>query len=214
MNEEFEKLLALAYSDGIFTEAENALLLKKAKQLGMDEIEAELIIANYQPEQKSISSTDNYDISNEALLQRLNSYCGHLNKATAQVQLDPFPMLVDGSNKLKSGISAGRNALAGAIKGDFISDSLSAAGKITRMPGGKLGGKLVGKGISGLAKKVIGVESKNLNQQEIIELVESYLIILEMRKNTSDVLLEKFAHFTQLVADAKNNPAKRKGFFG
>ena len=82
------------------------------------------------------------------------------------------------------------------------------------MPGGKLGGKLVGKGISGLAKKVIGVESKNLNQQEIIELVESYLIILEMRKNTSDVLLEKFAYFTQLVADAKNNPAKKKGFFG
>ena len=96
MNQEFQKLLELAYSDGVLTEAENVLLLKKAKQLGMDEIEAELIIANYQPEQKSASPTDNYDISNEELIQRLTSYCKHLRSATSQIQLGPFPILVGG----------------------------------------------------------------------------------------------------------------------
>ena len=213
MNQEFQKLLELAYSDGVLTEAENVLLLKKAKQLGMDEIEAELIIANYQPEQKSASSTDNYDISNEELIQRLTNYCKHLRSATAQIQLDPFPMLIDKSNKMSSGISAGRKVLAEVLKGDIISESLSVAGKVTRIPGAKLGGKLVGKGISGLAKKVVGVETKKLNQAEVIALVESYLVILEMRKGQSELLSSKYEDFSQQATMAKENPIKKKGLF-
>lgn len=214
MNQEFQKLLELAYSDGILTEAENTLLLKKANQLGIDEIEAELIIANYKPQKEGLVTTDNYDISNEELIQRLNSYCQHLNSVTAQVQLEPFPMLVDGSSKITSGISAGRKVIAGALKGDIISDSLAMAGKITRIPGGKIGGKLVGKGISGLAKKVVGVESKKLSQKEIIELVESYLVILEMRKDKSELLANKFNDYTQRVTAAKATPVKKRGLFG
>ena len=214
MNQEFQKLLELAYSDGVLTEAENTLLLKKAKQLGMDEIEAELIIANYQPEQKSESPSDNYDISNEELIQRLTSYCKHLQSATSQIQLDPFPMLIDKSNKISSGFSTGRKVLAGALKGDIISETLSVAGKATRIPGAKLGGKLVGKGISGIAKKVVGVESKKLNQDEVIALVESYLVILEMRKGQSELLSSKYEDFSQQVTAAKVNPVKKKGLFG
>lgn len=213
MNNEFQKLLELAYSDGVLTEAENALLLKKAKQLGMDEIEAELIIANYQPASSAIKS-DNYDISNEELLQRLSSFSQHINSASAQIQLYPFPMLVEGSNKISSSLSTGRKALAAVLKGDIINETLSVAGKTTKVPGGKLAGKLVGKGISGLAKKVAGVELKKLSQQEIIELVESYLVILELRKVSNETLSKKFDYFTQLVQNAKQNPIKKKGLFG
>ena len=213
MNPEFEKLLVLAYSDGVLTDAENTLLLKKAAQLGIDEIEAELIIANYQPGSQTNESTDNYDISNEDLLQRLSRYSLHLNSHKAEIQMDPFPMILDGTNKLTKGISNGRKALAGALKGDILSDSLSVAGKFTSIPGGKIGGKIVGKGVSALAKKVVGAELKKLNQQEIIELVESYLIILEMRKESSQMLSTKFLEFSNMVAAAKANPTKKKGFF-
>lgn len=42
--EQFYKLLALALADGELQQNEKALLLKKAQQLGLDEIEAEMII--------------------------------------------------------------------------------------------------------------------------------------------------------------------------
>ena len=47
MNKEFEKLLDLAYSDGILTDDEKVLLLKKAEDLEIDKTEAELYILNY-----------------------------------------------------------------------------------------------------------------------------------------------------------------------
>ena len=136
MNEEFEKLLKLAYSDGVLTEAENALLLKKAKQLGMDEIEAELIIANYSPPNAEPTKTDRYDITNEELVQRLTRYSSHLASAKAEIQMDPFPMLIDASNKISKGLSNGKKILAGALKGDILSDSLAVAGKFAPIPGG------------------------------------------------------------------------------
>ena len=213
MNQEFEKLLKLAYSDGVLTEAENALLLKKAKQLGMDEIEAELIIANYTPTNVESKKTDRYDITNEELVQRLTRYSSHLASAKAEIQMDPFPMLTEGSNRFKKGLSAGRSAIAGAIKGNVLSDTLAAAGKLAPIPGGKIGGKLVGKGVSALARKAVGAELKKLSQKEIIELVESYLVILEMRKDSNEMLGNKYADITQKVALAKANPAKKKGFF-
>lgn len=217
MHPEFKKLIALAYSDGVLTEDEKSLLLRKAAQLGMDEIEAELFITNYRTsegESNKLQPSDNYDISNEDLLQRLARYSLHLNSAKAKIQMDPFPMIIDGGGKLAKGISSGRKALAGALKGDVLSDSLSVAGKFTRIPGGKIGGKIVGKGVSALAKKVVGVETKTLFQKEIIELIESYLIILEMRKDMNEMLSKKFTHFTEMVANAKANPIKKKVFFG
>lgn len=72
----------------------------------------------------------------------------------------------------------------------------------------------MGKGISGLAKKVAGVALKKLSQQEIIELVESYLVILELRKDSNETLSNKFDYFTQLVEDTKQNLIKKKGLFG
>jgi hypothetical protein len=217
MHPEFEKLTALAYSDGVLTEEEKSLLIKKAEQLGIDEIEAELFIANYQMaeiETPKSSPSDKYDISNEDLLQRLLRYSLHLNSAKAEIQMDPFPMIIESTNKLAKGISSGRKALAGALKTDILSDSLSVAGKFAPIPGGKIGGKLVGKGISALAKKVVGAETKTLNQTEVIALVESYLVILEMRKDQSELLSQKHGDFSRQVNVAKENPIKKKGFFG
>lgn len=216
MHPEFEKLIALAYSDGVLTEDEKSLLLRKAAQLGIDEIEAELFITNYRTsegESNNLQPSDNYDISNEDLLQRLTRYSLHLNSAKADIQMDPFPMIIDGTGKLAKGISSGRKALAGALKGDILSDSLSVAGKFTRIPGGKIGGKIVGKGVSALAKKVVGVETKTLHQKEIIELIESYLVILEMRKGQSELLSGKYEDFSQQATMAKENPIKKKGLF-
>ena len=214
MKSEFQKLLELAFSDGVLTEAENNLLLKKAKQLGMDEIEAELIIANYSPTKAEPPKMDGYDITNEELIQRLTRYSSHLTSVKAEIQMDPFPMLIDDSNKISKGLSNGKKILAGALKGDLLSDSLAVAGKFAPIPGGKIGGKLMGKGVSALARKAVGAEVKKLSQKEIIELVESYLIILEMRKDSNEMLGNKYTEITQKIISAKANPAKRKGLFG
>ena len=208
MHKDITKLIDIAYSDGVLTDREKELIMIKAKELGLDEIEVELYISNYTPD--SAQKTDNYDITDEELLNRIKKYLKYISESTAEITVEPFPMVISDDNKLSKTISTGRNFIAANISGDSISNALSNAGKLAPIPGGKLGGKLIGRGINSLAKKAIGVETKKLNQADIIELLESYLSILDFRKNKSELLMQTLNDAHQKIKTAKQSPAKKK----
>lgn len=214
--EEFMRLLAIAYSDGVVTDAERVLLMKKADQLGIDEFEAELLIENYQApsNDEKVRNIDGYDISDDELILRLTRYTGSLGSLKASIQLDPFPVVLTDQGKVGSVINEGRKALSKITKADVLLDAAGVIGKISPMPGGKLVGKIAGKGLSSIANKVAGTETKELKHLEIIELCERYLVILEKRRKVSEYLEEKFKEFQSLVRESKANPPKKKGLFG
>ena len=83
MIEEFNKYLELAVNDGVISQSNRALLLKKAQQLNIDEIEVELLIDNYLfKESKKFSEviSDDYDITDDELLIRLSNYSSKLKE--------------------------------------------------------------------------------------------------------------------------------------
>lgn len=58
MHPEFEKLLALAYSDGVVSDEEKKILLSKADELGISQTLAELQIINYNSSGKEIKQIE------------------------------------------------------------------------------------------------------------------------------------------------------------
>ena len=93
MNEEFNRYLELSTVDGVLVSENTELLLNKAAQLGLDELEAKLMIdkfARLKELQRSQKPTDDYDISDDELVARLSRFTGHLDKVKVTLQMEPF----------------------------------------------------------------------------------------------------------------------------
>ena len=140
MNQDFKKYLELAVNEGVLSDSNRVLLIKKGQQLGIDEIEVELLIENYLFEQsKKLSEviTDDYDISDDELVIRLSNYTSKLKEYRATIQLDPFPEKLTAKGKVGAALNTGRKALASLTKADILTDSMQLAGKYSPIPGGK-----------------------------------------------------------------------------
>ena len=96
--EQFYKLLELALADGELSDKEKELLLMKATQLGIDVIEAEMIIEgkismlNKSIEETSLES-DGFLISNEELLIRTTKWVNLISEKSIKVEIESFPRL-------------------------------------------------------------------------------------------------------------------------
>jgi hypothetical protein len=215
MNEEFIKYIELAINDGVLSETNRLLLTKKAQQLGIDDIEAELFLEKHlfnQAKKSSDAVTDDYDITDDELVIRLSNYSSKLKDYKAIIQLDPFPERLSEKGKVGNALNSGRKALASLTKSDLLTDSLQLAGKYSPVPGGKFVGKIAGNGLSNIVNKIAGTENKELKHTEIIELCKKYMLILEKRKNKSEFLLGKHTEFDDKIRSAELSPPKRKFF--
>ena len=127
MNQDFKKYLELAVNEGVLSDSNRVLLIKKGQQLGIDEIEVELLIENYLFEQsKKLSEviTDDYDISDDELVIRLSSYTSKLKEYKARIQLDPFPEKLTDKGKVGAALNTGRKALASLTKADILNNKI------------------------------------------------------------------------------------------
>jgi len=215
MNQDFKKYLELAVNEGVLSDSNRVLLIKKGQQLGIDEIEVELLIENYLFEQsKKLSEviTDDYDISDDELVIRLSNYTSKLKEYKATIQLDPFPEKLTDKGKVGAALNTGRKALASLTKADILTDSMQLAGKYSPIPGGKFVGKIAGNGLTSIVNKIAGTENKELKNVEIIELCKKYMLILEKRRNKTEILGEKYSEFEEKIKTAELSPPKRKFF--
>lgn len=215
--ENLNKLIALAYSDGVVTDRERELIFKKGTELGFDEIEVELMLENYTSPVAVTSvpeATDDLDITNEELIKRLTRFTSRLGEYKPKIQLEPYPSKVLPDTKSNAILSQGKKGLTSMLKGDTLSKAAALAGTAAPIPGGKFIGKLAGKGVTSMLQKVAGVEERVVDHHELIEIIESYMYILELRKSTSEPLAERFVSYQQAILNAKSNPPKKKkGFF-
>lgn len=211
----FEKLLKMAYADGVLTDKERELLMRKADELKIDPIEAEMMIESYQVNQpKSSEEADDYDITNEELLRRLNYLVNKLgSEKTVEVRMDPFPALLKEGDKFGARVNSARKALSKVTKSNALSEAASIAGSMTKIPGSRFVGKLAGKGVESVLHKMAGTETKNLKHVEILEIVDRYILILVKRANIDDYLEKCYSELTQKVNHHKNNIPKKKGWF-
>jgi len=182
--EQFYKLLALALADGELQPNEKVLLLKKAQQLGIDEIEAEMIIeVELSKLTKSIHDTDedsdSFLISNDELILRTTKWLNRVAEKTIKVEVEPFPRLKENTKAYHKYTDEGK-----AILSKINSSSIgNVAGMI---PGGVSSIIKVGLTLGG------GNKVQKLEQKEIIEIVDKYLLILELRATKSEFMKMKF----------------------
>jgi hypothetical protein len=181
--EQFYKLLKLALADGELSIKERELLLMKASQLGIDVIEAEMIIEREismlnKSETEIDEESDGFLISNEELLLRVTKWVNRVSEKSIKVEVEPFPRLKE-NTKAYHKYTDEATAILNKINSTKI---VNIAGM---MPGV---GTLLKAGLSlGNINKVQKIENK-----EIIEIANKYLLILELRALKSEFILMKF----------------------
>lgn len=215
MNEEFNRYLELSTVDGAFINENTELLLNKAAQLGLDELEAKLIIdkfARLKELQRRQKPTDDYDISDDELVARLSRFTGHLDKVKVTLQMEPFPKQLNTLGKMGTAMNEGKKMLASLTKNDVLSDSLKIIGRSAPLPFGALVGKIAGKGASALLSKVAGAETKTMNFEEVLELCNRYMVILSFRSTKNEHLNSKYLEFTTRLQTAAESPPKKSWF--
>jgi hypothetical protein len=181
--EQFYKLLKLALADGELSIKERELLLMKASQLGIDVIEAEMIIEREismlnKSETEIDEESDGFLISNEELLLRVTKWVNRVSEKSIKVEVELFPRLKE-NTKAYHKYTDEATAILNKINSTKI---VNIAGM---MPGV---GTLLKAGLSlGNINKVQKIENK-----EIIEIANKYLLILELRALKSEFILMKF----------------------
>ena len=215
--EEFKKLLQVAAADGVITDREKELLLKKAESLGIDIIEAELLIENSinnEPNTNSKTPSDGYDISDSELLKRIQKWVDLSLKAKEKVMVEPFPTLVSEATKLSTTLSQGQKAI-GQIKDSGIIDA--AANVAGVIPGaGFLTKKIGGAVVNGILGSLSSTKEMKLTNEEIVGTAKQYLLILDQRKQDNSWLSDKY---TELKKELENNintyneSTKKKGWW-
>lgn len=169
--EKFYKLLELALADGELSDKEKELLLMKATQLGIDDVEAEMIIEGELTKlKKYIGETslesDGFLISNEELLLRTTKWVNRISEKSIKVEIEPFPRLKE-DTKAYHKYTDEATAILNKINSTKI---VNIAGM---MPGV---GTILKAGLTlGGVNKVQKIENK-----EIIEIADKYLLILEI----------------------------------
>lgn len=200
---EFEKLLNLAAADGVITDRERELLLKKADQLGMDQIEAEMLIENAISELKPAeekTAPDGYDISDSELIRRIQKWVQLALKDKEKVIVEPFPVVIKDATKFGSAIAKGQKTI-GQIKDAGIVDA--AASAVGFIPGaGFLTKKIGGAAVNGILDALSDTKEMKLTNEEFIGMAKQYLMILDQRKKDDPWLNEKF---TELKEELNKN---------
>jgi hypothetical protein len=207
--EQFYKLLSFALEDGELSSKEKELLLIKASELGMDIIEAEIIIEGALSKlakntTEAIEESDGFLISNEELLLRTTKWVNRIAEKMIKVEIEPFPRLkVD--TKVYHKYTDEATAILNKINSTTIAN---VAGMI---PG--LGG-IIKAGLSlGGVNKVQKIERK-----EILEIADKYLLILELRALNNEFMQMKFKDLSENYKAKLNlieneNKSGLRGFF-
>ena len=211
--EEFEKLLLLPASDGVITDREKELLLTKAEQLGIDLIEAEMLIENAiteQPKEMPKAPTDGYDISDAELLKRIQKWVDLSLKDKEKVMVEAFPTLLSDSTKLSGTLSKGQKAIDQIKDSGIIDAAANVAGIIPG--GGFLAKKIGGAAVNGVLGALSSTKEMKLTNEEIVGIAKQYLLILDQRKQDNQWLVEKYTELKQELQTNNNtyNGSKKK----
>lgn len=215
MNNEFKRLLDLSVVDGVFVSSNKSILMKKAEELGMDLIEAQILIENFIHgvlSSQDQSTLDDYDIDDDELIVRLTRYTSVLDKHKVLVQVEPFPRRVKSLSKVEAVFNQGSKALTSIAKNDTIKESIKLIGSRSQIPGGALIGKFVGSTGSSLLNNVAGVVKKELKFNELLELCNRYMVILSLRTTRSEFLALKYSEFKLKIQKAEMAPPRKTLF--
>lgn len=181
--EQFYKLLALALADGELQPNEKVLLLKKAQQLGIDEIEAEMIIEGELSKltrsiPDTVEESDGFLISNEELILRTTKWVYRVAEKTIKVEVEPFPRLKENTKAYHKYTDEGKAILSKI--------NLSTIGNVAGIIPGVGSIIKVGLTLGG------GNNVQKLERKEIVEIADKYLLILELRAMNSEFMQMKF----------------------
>jgi len=207
--EQFYKLLKLALLDGKLSTKEKEILLLKASELGMDVIEAEMIIEG-ELSKLTINGTDviqepdGFLISNEELLLRTTKWVNRVSEKSIKVEIEPFPRLKADTKSYHKYTDEG-TAILNKINSTTI-------GNVTGMIPGVGGIIKAGLSLGGVNKV------QKIEQKEIVEIADKYLLILELRALNNEFMQMKFKDLTdkykaQLNLFESENKKGLRGFF-
>ena len=202
-----EKLIKLALKDGMVSDKERELILKQASNLGIDEIEAEMILEgmitdheNGIKTEKSVEiNPDGYSIEDAELIIRTTKWVDRCSENNIETKVLEFPKLIaDESNFMKK--LDGALDVTGNIASKIAKTGIGGALKF--LPG--LGGV-----ISNISDSTSLVD---LDNKGIRELAKHYLMILELRGSKNTILANKY---TELNAkyEEQIKTYNNKGFF-
>lgn len=207
--EQFNRLLTLALVDGELSNKEKELLLIKASQMGIDVIEAEMIIeGEISKLNKSVFETslesDGFLISNEELLLRTTKWVNRVSEKSIKIEIESFPRLKADTKSYHKYTDEGATILnkINSSKIVNIAGMVPGVGSIIKA------GLTIG-GVNGVQK---------IEHKEIVELADKYLLILELRSLTSEFMLTKFKELkdnykSQLNLFENENKKGLSGFF-
>ena len=206
-----EKLIKLALKDGIVSDKERELILKQASKLGIDEIEAEMILEgmitdheNGIKTEKSVEiNPDGYSIEDAELIIRTTKWVDRCSENNIETKVLEFPKLIaDESNFMKK--LDGALDVTGNIASKIAKTGIGGALKF--VPG-------VGSVIGGVIENISDRrELEDLDNKGIRELAKQYLMILELRSSKNTILANKY---TELNAkyEEQIKTYNNKGFF-
>lgn len=216
--EDFQKLLRLAASDGIISEREKELLLSKAEQLGIDPIEAEMLIENFMSDKEldlAKTPSDGYDISDAELLKRIQKWVGLSLKDNEKIMVEAFPLLISEATKLSGTLSKGQKAIDQIKDAGIVDVAANVAGIIPG--GGYLTKKIGGAALNGVLGALSSTKEMKLTNEEIVGIAKQYLLILDQRKQDNQWLTEKYSELKQELQTnitIYNESKKKKGWWG
>lgn len=186
--EQFYKLLSFALVDEELSSKEKELLLIKASELGMDVIEAEIIIEGELSKLakntiEAIEESDGFLISNEELLLRTTKWVNRIAEKMIKVEIEPFPRLrVDTKAYHK-----------------YTDEGTAILNKINSSSIGNIAGMIPGLG--GIIKAGLSLGGVNkvqkIEQKEILEIADKYLLILELRALNNEFMQMKFKDLSE-----------------
>lgn len=208
---ELKKLITLALKDGKISDKERELILKKARILDIDEIEAEMVLEgmisdheNGIKTEKSVEiNPDGYSIEDAELIMRTTKWVDRCSENNIKTKVLEFPKLIaDESNFMKK--LDGALDVTGNIASKIAKTGIGGALKFVPGLGGVIGGV-----ISNISDSTSLVD---LDNKEIRELAKQYLMILELRSSKNTILANKF---TELNAkyEEQIKTYNNKGFF-
>ena len=207
-----EKLITLALKDGVISDKERELILKKARILDIDEIEAEMVLEGMisdhengiKKTEKSVEiNPDGYSIEDAELIMRTTKWVNRCSDNKIETKVLEFPKLIaDESNFMKK--LDGALDVTGDIASKIVKTGIWGALKFVPGVGGVIGGVI--DNISDSRELV------DLDNKEIRELAKQYLMILELRSSKNTILANKY---TELNAkyEEQIKTYNNKGFF-
>lgn len=206
-----KKLITLALNDGEISDREKELILKKASNLGIDEIEAEMVlegmISDYDngiKNEKSVEiNPDGYAIEDAELIMRTTKWVNRCSENNIETKVLEFPKLIADESKFMKKLD-GAIEITGNIVSKIAKTGIGGALKFVPGVGGVIGDVIDNISDSG--------ELKQLDNKEIRELAKQYLMILELRCSKNTILTNKY---TDLNAKYEEQIEKynNKGFF-